>query len=63
MTVLQAVIELFLFTLLLSVITVVCLLAKVALDAAFATLFIAGTSYALTAFSQDDSINFTDKHL
>lgn len=63
MTWVQATIELFLFTLFLSVIALICITCRVAPDSAFVALFLAGTSYALTTFNRGDPNTFTDKHL
>jgi len=63
MTVIQAVVELVLFTVFLSVITAVCIACQFALGDAFMVLCLAGCSYAITTFNRDDPTNFTDKHL
>lgn len=63
MTVIQAVIELFLFTVLLGIITAICIACRVAVADAFISLMLAGSSYALTTFGRNDPTNFKDKHL
>ncbi|MEO0561644.1 MAG: hypothetical protein AAF125_06005 [Chloroflexota bacterium] len=62
MTIVQAVIEVFLLVIFLSVLTLILVAAEVAVQEALVTLAIAGSSYSLTVFNRDP-YDHTDKHL